>query len=160
MADSVHSCHMFDCKVTTDQTWWWLVFKSCCFLSLSLSLSICFSVECKPTQTYLRVRINTYMLFVYHLVYLLSSNIIKLMNDMEKTPLLCTESISMCAIYFAIFRWLNVGVNSANELRWMEMYKQKSTHAHSKSSSIRPPSRSLSLSHSFSLSVEYFALFS
>lgn len=46
------------------------------------------------------------------------------MNDMEKTPLLYTEYISMCAIYFAIFRWLNVGVNNGNELRWMEMYKQ------------------------------------
>lgn len=56
-------------------------------------------------------------LCVHHLVYLLSANIIKLMNDMEKTPLLYTEYISMCAIYFAIFRWLNVGVNNGNELR-------------------------------------------
>lgn len=64
-----------------------------------------------------------------------------------KRPRYCTSKyISMCAIYFAIFRWLNVGVNNGNELRWMEMYKQKSTriykyvhtqHTHSKSSLIR-----------------------
>lgn len=158
----------FNCKVSTDQTWWWLVFKS-----FFLSALVFVSVSSTPPHihyiqtyyTHIGILVYIYIrLCVPFGVYLLTANIIKLMNDMEKTPLLYTEYISMCAIYFAIFRWLNVGVNNGNELRWMEMYKQNTrirTHiyAHTHTRALSKSSLSLSRWFAFPPSVEHFVRF-